>query len=72
VTGRLIGVTRPAPAPIAWSVAQLALATPGLRTETRDLAASVVHEHEHRAPRVPRQRRRRVRRQLLRWLTNPR
>jgi tetratricopeptide (TPR) repeat protein len=72
VTGRLIGVTRPAPAPIAWSVAQLALATPGLRIETRDLAASVVHEHEHRAPRVPRQRRRRVRRQLLRWLTNPR
>ena len=70
VTGRLMGVTRSGAdrSPIAWSVAQLALATPGLRLDTRDLADSVIQEH--RAPRIPRQRRRR--RQLLRWLTNPR
>jgi tetratricopeptide (TPR) repeat protein len=72
VTGRLIGVSRPTRTAIAGSVAQLALATPGLRTETADLAASIVQENEHRAPRIPRQRRRRARRQLPRWLTDPR
>ncbi|HEU4350109.1 MAG TPA: tetratricopeptide repeat protein [Actinoplanes sp.] len=68
VTGRLVGVTRPVPSPIAWSVAQLALATPGMRAETRQLAASVVQA----PPGIPRPRRRRARRQLLRWLANPR
>ena len=73
VTGRLMGVAGPSrihrPA-IAWSVAQLALATPGLRSETRELATSIIQEHG--PPRIPRQRRRRMRRRLLRWLTNPR
>jgi tetratricopeptide (TPR) repeat protein len=65
VTGRLMGVTA-----VRWSVAQLALATPGMRAETRDLAASIIAEH--RPPRLPRQRRRRRRGQILRWLTDPR
>ena len=75
VTGRLMGVAGPARhdrAAIAWSVAQLALATPDLRTETRDLAASIVQAEEAAArPRIPQQRRRsrQVRRHLLRWLT---
>ncbi|MEV6489461.1 tetratricopeptide repeat protein [Actinoplanes sp. NPDC051633] len=62
-----------AASPIACSVAQLALATPGLRAEARDLATEVVAAEEARTrPRIPRQRQRRtrpVRRQLLRWLT---
>ena len=61
-----------AASPIAWSVAQLALATPGLRADTRELAEEVVAAEEARnRPRIPRQRQRRrpVRRQLLRWLT---
>jgi hypothetical protein len=75
VTGRLLGAagpTRHDRAAIAWSVAQLALATPDLRTETRDLAASIVQaEAEAAKPGVPqqRQRGRQVRRHLLRWLT---
>ena len=75
VTGRLMRVAGPGRGerpPIAWSVAQLALATPDLSTETRDLAAGVIQAAEHVArPRVPRQRRRRpVRRSLLRWLSS--
>lgn len=76
ITGRLMGLAGPARRnrpPIAWSVGQLALATPGLREETHDLAAAVVQAEEARSrPRIPRQRPRkpkRVRRQLLRWLT---
>jgi hypothetical protein len=73
MTGRLVGVAgpgRPERAAIAWSVAQLALATPDLRTETRDLAAAVVQAEEEAArPRLPRPRGKRVRSQLLRWLT---
>jgi hypothetical protein len=71
VSGRLLGIAGPGRhdrAAIAWSVAQLALATPGLRTETRDLAAAIVQAEEEAAqPRVPQQRQRR--RHLLRWLT---
>jgi hypothetical protein len=75
VAGRLMGVAGPGHADrsaIAWSVAQLAMATPDLRTETRDLAASIVLAEEAAArPRVPQQRHRngQVRRHLLRWLT---
>lgn len=73
VTGRLMGVagpSRPESASIAWSMAQLALGTPGLRDETRDLAASIaLAEQEAARPRVPRQRQRQVRKHLLRWLT---
>jgi tetratricopeptide (TPR) repeat protein len=75
VAGRLMGVAgpgRPDRAAIAWSVAQLALATPDLCTETRDLAASIVQAEVAAArPRIPQQRGRgrRVRRHLLRWLT---
>jgi tetratricopeptide (TPR) repeat protein len=62
-----------AASPIAWSVARLALATPGLRADTHALAAEVIAVEEARnRPRIPRQRQRRsrpVRRQLLRWLT---
>ncbi|HET6529769.1 MAG TPA: tetratricopeptide repeat protein [Actinoplanes sp.] len=81
VTGRLLGLSRPVRTAVAGSVAQLALATPGLRSETTDLAASIVaedsgasmaEENGHRAPRIPRQRRRRSRQRLLRWLTGPR
>ena len=79
VTGRLMGIATPgrepagdaAPPAVIWSIAHLALATPELRTETRDLAAAVVRETEHTArPRIPRQRRPRpTRRRLLRWLS---
>jgi tetratricopeptide (TPR) repeat protein len=51
--------------PIAWSVAQLALATPDLPTPTRDLAGAVLVQA---ASRLRRARRRPVRRRLLRWL----
>jgi tetratricopeptide (TPR) repeat protein len=51
--------------PLAWSVAQLALATPDLPTPVRDLAAAVVVQA---TPRIRRVRRRPVRRRLLRWL----
>ncbi len=75
ITGRLMGIAGPgrdAPPAIAWSVAQLALATPDLRAETRDLAAAIVQATEHTArPRIPRQRRPRpARRRLLRWLSS--
>jgi tetratricopeptide (TPR) repeat protein len=76
ITGRLMSLAGPARTdrpPIAWSVAQLALATPDLRDETRALAAAVAKAEEERyRPRVPRQRTRKPkksRRQLLRWLT---
>lgn len=76
ITGRLMNLAGPARRnrpPIAWSVAQLALATPDLREETREMAAAVAQAEEARSrPRIPRQRPRkpkRVRRQLLRWLT---
>lgn len=75
VTERLLSVTaetgrQPRPV-IAWSVARLALATPGVSDEMRDLAADVVLAEEARLrPRVPRQRRHRpLRRRLLRWLS---
>ena len=67
VAGRLTEVAaigrRPA-APIAWSVAQLALATPDLDGTARDLAASVVAAEEAGAARSTRPRRVR----LVRWL----
>jgi tetratricopeptide (TPR) repeat protein len=76
VTGRLMRVTGGEnPPAVAWSVARLALATPDLRAETRDLATAVVRATEPAAgpaarPRVPRQwRRRTTRRSLLRWLS---
>ncbi|AGZ45875.1 tetratricopeptide repeat protein [Actinoplanes friuliensis] len=54
--------------PIAWSLAQLALATPGLDAEVRERAAAVVAaEEEYTVPLVPRQRRRGGR--LRRWLS---
>ncbi|GLY98961.1 tetratricopeptide repeat protein [Actinoplanes sp. NBRC 103695] len=76
ITGRLMNLAGPARRnrpPIAWSIAQLALATPDLREETREIAEAVAQTEEARSrPRIPRQRTRkpkRVRRQLLRWLT---
>jgi hypothetical protein len=66
VTGRLAAVTA-AQHPIAWSVAQLALATPDLAPEVRLRAAAVVRAEEERsAPRLPRQRRPG---RLRRWLS---
>ncbi|MCA2213419.1 tetratricopeptide repeat protein [Jidongwangia harbinensis] len=64
VTRRLHDV-RDGASPIAWSVAQLALATPDLPTSTRDLAGAVLVQA---ASRLRRARRRPVRRRLLRWL----
>ncbi len=74
VTGRLMRFAGPAddsPPAIAWSVAQLALATPDLCAETRDLAAAVVRATAPAArPRLARPRRPRpTRRRLLRWLS---
>ena len=67
VTGRLAAVTA-AQHPVAWSVAQLALATPDLAPEVRLRAAAVVRAEEERsAPRLPRQRRPAGR--LRRWLS---
>ncbi|BCJ54352.1 hypothetical protein Asp14428_58270 [Actinoplanes sp. NBRC 14428] len=54
---------------LAWSVAQLALATPDLARETRERAAAIVKAEElYPLPRVPRQRGRRTGR-LRRWLS---
>ncbi|MFG1602767.1 tetratricopeptide repeat protein [Actinoplanes sp. NPDC049265] len=76
ITGRLMSLAGPSRKnrpPIAWSVAQLALATPDLADETREMAAAVAKaEEERNRPRIPRQRPRKPkksRRQLLRWLT---
>jgi hypothetical protein len=55
-------------AAIAWSVAQLALATPDLDPAARRLAADVIRiEEDYAAPLVPRQRNGAGRR-LLNWL----
>jgi hypothetical protein len=52
--------------PIAWSVAQLALATPDLAPEQRENARAVARaEEEYVVPRIPRQRRGG---RLRRWL----
>jgi tetratricopeptide (TPR) repeat protein len=69
VSAQLDEVTSTDGSAIARSVAQLALATPGLAMATRDLAACVlVTEQQHPAPRIPRQRRRTVRRRGARRL----
>ena len=69
VAGRLTDVAavgrRPA-APIAWSIAQLALATPDLDEPARDFAAAVIAAEENYAVRP------RVRRRVLRWLRGAR
>jgi len=68
VARRLTQVTGGDPLGIAWSVAQLALATPDADPATRRLAGAVVRAEENYAsPLVPRQRRRRGQR-LLRAL----
>jgi tetratricopeptide (TPR) repeat protein len=67
VTRRLTEITATRQ-PLAWSVAQLALATPDLAAEVRLRAAEVVRaEEDHAAPMLPRQRRRGGR--LRRWLS---
>jgi tetratricopeptide (TPR) repeat protein len=67
VTRRLAEVTAAAH-PIAWSVAQLALATPDLAAEVRLQAEERVRaEEQHATPVPPRQRRRGAR--LRRWLS---
>jgi hypothetical protein len=62
VAGRLAQVAAADPhagTGISWSVAQLALATPGMDPATRRLAGAVVRaEENYTVPLVPRQRRR--------------
>jgi len=53
-------------ASIAWSIAQLALATPDLDEATRDLAAAIIRADEQYAPPIRPRRRR-----FLRWLRGP-
>jgi tetratricopeptide (TPR) repeat protein len=70
ITRRLTQTTEHDPYEISWSVAQLALATPGLDRATGALAAAVIRAEENYA--VPLQpRRRRHGRRILRALRSP-
>jgi hypothetical protein len=68
----IAGDERQHPAAIAWSVAQLALATPGLSPAARRLADTVIRaEEDYAVPLIPRQRGRATARRLLRWFSGP-